>query len=141
MLKDFSKEATLNLRVDLVAWNGDKGFALYENFNVRKDGHKRDALTADYLSGTAGDSLSYHSGSDFSAEDEDSDEDGKKCAKEYGAGWWFKNCPPDSANEWSNLNGKYLGDTEDEKGIIWKSFAGLRSLKSTQMKFQVKSWK
>merc|ERR1712136_692051 len=52
--------------------------------------------------GTAGDSLSYHNGSNFSTYDADHDRSGSSCAETYTGAWWYNNCYH------SNLNGEYM---------------------------------
>ena len=34
----------------------------------------------------------YSNGRRFSVYDDDNDESGSNCAKDYGGGWWFKTC-------------------------------------------------
>lgn len=82
---------------------------------------------------TAGDSLDYHNGQQFSTKDADNDNYvGTHCSQIYGGGWWYKNC------HYSNLNGIYLHqyDTRGSyKEIIWYHWRGwVYSLKATEMK-------
>ena len=68
-----------------------------------------------YLTGTAGDSLSYHNNMAFSTKDKDNDvSSSTNCAVFLSGAWWYKRCIH------SNLNGlyKYPG-TSDAKGVVW----------------------
>lgn len=70
----------------------------------------------------AGDSMSYHSGSVFSARDRDPNNLLISCAVSYRGAWWYRNC------HYANLNGLY-GSTVDhqvrglggspERGVGW----------------------
>ena len=136
-LHEFTKEdKKVHLLIEMTDWEGNNASARYANVKVDK-GPK--GITGTFLEGTAGDSLSYHFDVHFSAIDKDHDkEQNKHCAQEFQSGWWFNECSNLlSGIKWSNLNGKYLGDVEDEKGIIWFSFKRKLSLKFTEMKFQV----
>ena len=80
------------------------------------------------------DSLSHHSGYQFSTKDRDNDkwEDGTKhCAQHFRNGWWFNKC------HWSNLNGIYGGDGNISMGIIWHTWQGWsESLTTSEMKIR-----
>lgn len=55
-----------------------------------------------------GDSMSYHSGSVFSARDRDPNNLLISCAVSYRGAWWYRNC------HYANLNGLY-GSTVDHQ--------------------------
>ena len=86
-------------------------------------------------SGTAGDSLSYHSEREFTTHDNDNDSKySKNCATFEGkksGGWWFGACAL------ANLNAFNHGTNASvnwEHGIHWNEFGGPSiSLKSAQM--------
>ena len=82
-------------------------------------------------SGTAGDSLnSYHNNMAFSTKDRDNGRAGN-CAVSYTGAWWYNNCL------YSNLNGKYLGDKVDARGVTWYHFSTkYLSLKFSEMKLR-----
>ena len=85
--------------------------------------------------GTAGDSLAYHNGMNFSSKDIDNDHYRKgSCSLVRGdGGWWFDKCSN------SNLNGRYLGaDARDKNGITWyQAYSDeTRSFKMAQMKIR-----
>ena len=140
-LHEFTKEdKKVLLLIEMTDWEGNNASAKYADVKV-EGGRGKKKIEGRFVEGTAGDSLSYHFGAEFSSIDKDKDKDqNKHCAQEFQSGWWFTSeCSNllTSQEKWSNLNGKYLGDVEDEKGIIWFSFKGKLSLKFTEMKFQV----
>ena len=99
------------LRVDLEDWNGDTSYAKYGRFYVKKYNNIYTVDVGSYT-GTAGDSLAQHNGMNFTTIDADNDlNTTKNCAS--GGGWWFNNC------SFCNLNGEYVGDAENIKGITW----------------------
>lgn len=65
-----------------------------------------------------GDSMSYHSGSVFSARDRDPNNLLISCAVSYRGAWWYRNC------HYANLNGLY-GSTVDHQVRGWEA-AGLQ---------------
>ncbi|XP_066285407.1 ficolin-2-like [Branchiostoma lanceolatum] len=117
------------LRIDLEDFEGEKTHAKYSKFRI---GNIADNFRLEELgtySGTAGDSLIYHKGMEWSTRDEDNDNSSEQCAVvNYGA-WWYNRCRV------SNLNGRYGDNTKD--GIIWKTWKGDDySLKATEMKIR-----
>ena len=73
-----------------------------------------------FVLGTAGDSLSYHSGMAFSTKDRDNDITGMDCVAATGGAWWHKTCIS------SNLNGRYLLGKHSKpwQGVIWYQWKG-----------------
>ncbi|CAL8325863.1 unnamed protein product, partial [Boreogadus saida] len=89
--------ADMSLRVDLR--DGEEAaYARYSTFRVAKRNYR---LSVAGYSGTAGDSMSYHSGRLFSTRDRDPDRSITRCAVSYRGGWWYWNCHK------ANLNGLY----------------------------------
>ena len=123
--------ASAELRVDLADFNGNVRFAKYNRFSIGDD-HSRFRLTVSGYSGTAGDSLSYHSNHPFFTKDQDNDGySGGHCAQARTGAWWYNACTN------SNLNGVYyLGpNSPGGKGVFWESWKGPSySLKVTEMK-------
>ncbi|XP_025078919.1 ficolin-2-like [Pomacea canaliculata] len=118
------------LRVDLQAFNGTRGFASYSGFIIGNSSTNYKLDFDDFLGGNAGDSLTYHKGHEFLTPDRDSE---YKCASGRHGAWWYDNC------FYSNLNGIYrpTATTPHADGIIWLSFAGYdNSLKRTEMKIR-----
>jgi len=104
-------------------------YAAYENFSVASALENYMAIFEGY-SGTAGDSLSYHNGSNFSTFDADNDRNGSRnCAEAYTGAWWYNSCSI------SNLNGEYVDPGRRyEKGIAWNSWhVDNYSMKSSYM--------
>ena len=118
-----------SLRVELQDWNGVRAYAKYGKFNIG-DEQAQYRLEMGSYSGTAGDSLAYHNNMAFTTKDRDNDRNGISCAVQYTGAWWYNGCHS------SNLNGKYLGDKNDNRGLRWAVFRGTLSLKFTEMKLR-----
>lgn len=88
-----------------------------------------------FVSGTAGDSLSFHDGQPFSTKDQDN----LPCASRFHGAWWYK--PPPNCHK-SNLNDIYRNENDQSPfgdGVNWKSFKGQDySLKRAEMKTRPK---
>ena len=122
-----------SLRVELEDWNGVRVYAKYGRFNIG-DEQAQYRLEVSSYSGTAGDSLAYHNYRAFSTKDRDNDGDSsRKCAVMYAGAWWFNDCYD------SDLNGKYLINKQDNRGIRWHHFRGILSLKFSEMKLRSSS--
>ena len=117
------------LRIELEDWDGSNAHANYGTFDIGDEKSKY-KLTVGSYSGTAGDSLSYHNGMRFSTFDQDNDDTAQHCAKKLLAAWWFNSCKR------SNLNGGYLGNVMENKGITWSRWRNTQSMKSAQMKIR-----
>nr|XP_031363385.1 tenascin-X-like [Lonchura striata domestica] len=138
-LHELTSATPTELRIDLRTAR-DSAFALYRDFAVGS-AEERYRLRVGAFSGTAGDALSYHSGSPFSTRDRDSrdprdrrDPSGRPrpppCAVAYGGAWWYRNC------HYANLNGRY-GTPRDHQGIHWFPWKGFNvSIPFTEMKLR-----
>ncbi|KAM8840541.1 uncharacterized protein AB9W97_001301 isoform 2-T4 [Spinachia spinachia] len=116
----------MSLRVDLRDKDG-AAFAEYSTFELMKRNYK---LIVSGYSGTAGDSLSYHSQRMFSTKDRDLAPFITRCAMSYRGGWWYKNCHE------ANLNGAY-GTNLNQQGVIWTTWRGTEfSVPFTEMKLR-----
>ena len=121
------------LRVDLADFQGNYKYAQYSFFSVGNRGTNYTLNIAGYT-GTAGNSLTRHSGMQFSTKDRDNDQlSGGNCASSsnrHGA-WWYKDCTD------SNLNGLYRSGLDGWAGVYWYYFLnnGI-SLKFAQMKLR-----
>ena len=124
--------APQELRVDLEDFQNNTRYACYSTFSVGSTSTKYRLLLSGY-SGTAGDGLSYHSGSRFTTSDSDNDTYRLNCALVYSsAPWWYKNCFHVS------LNGKYYHmRTSASNGIFWNGWTSY-SLKNVSMKIRRK---
>ena len=125
-----------SLRVELEDWNGSKAYANYGKFKIG-DEQAQYRIEVGSVSGTAGDALA-HDGNNmaFTTKDRDNDRYQINCAVYSTGAWWFHNC------YFSNLNGKYLGDTISSRGVTWYHWKNeFVSLKFTEMKLRPSSWK
>ena len=100
--------------MDLTDWDETGAFARYGNFRVENESAKY-KLTVGSYTGTAGDSLSYHSASSFTTMDKDNDSNrGGNCAIKSVGAWWYNSCHD------SNLNGQYMSaGKQGSKGMVW----------------------
>ncbi|XP_029441798.1 LOW QUALITY PROTEIN: tenascin-X-like [Rhinatrema bivittatum] len=127
-LHRLTSQGVYELRVDLRT-NNESVYAVYDHFRVEPES-KYYRLRLGRYSGTAGDSLSYHSGSVFSTRDRDYNRQILPCAVSYRGAWWYRNC------HYSNLNGMY-SNTKDHQGINWYNWKGFEfSIPFTEMKLR-----
>ncbi|KAM9119681.1 LOW QUALITY PROTEIN: tenascin-X [Pangshura tecta] len=116
------------LRVDLRA-GAEAAFAQYQRFRVDPPSEHYRLHLGSYR-GTAGDALSYHSGSVFSTRDRDPNRLLIPCAVSYRGAWWYRNC------HYANLNGLY-GSRRDHQGVNWFNWKGFEfSIPFTEMKLR-----
>ncbi|XP_070173465.1 microfibril-associated glycoprotein 4-like [Littorina saxatilis] len=90
------------LRVDLMMWNGTKGYATYNNFFISNSSDNYRLNFDSFTEGNAGDSLSYHRGCQFSTWDRNNDQWIYNCAQENQGAWWYRDCSS------ACLNGEYM---------------------------------
>ena len=117
------------LRVELEDWNGVRVYAKYGKFNI-SDEQAKYRLEVGLFSGTAGDSLANQNNMAFSTKDIDNDRWGNNCAVRWTGAWWYRDC------QWSNLNGKYLGNKGSLNGVRWSRFRTYLSLRYVEMKMR-----
>ncbi|XP_062616867.1 fibrinogen-like protein A, partial [Saccostrea cucullata] len=122
---ELTKNKGQELRVELQRFNGDKVFAQYSTFYVGNEDSKY-VLPVSGYSGTAGDSLDYHSGMQFSTKDQDNDKwSTVNCAEKRRGAWWYNNCTT------SNLNGEYGQSGVTGKSYpVWYDWKGKGSIKT-----------
>ncbi|CAH1799097.1 unnamed protein product, partial [Owenia fusiformis] len=84
------KDRRYKLRIELTTWGvEDTRFAEYSIFHVSNSSTNY-SLTLDGYSGTAGDSLGVHNGTQFSTFDRDNEIIYKRnCAMTWHSGWWY----------------------------------------------------
>lgn len=131
-LHSLTQAGDYSMRVDLRAGK-EAVFAQYDFFRVdsAKENYR---LHLGGYHGTAGDSMSYHSGSVFSARDRDPNNLLISCAVSYRGAWWYKNC------HYANLNGLY-GSTVDHQGVSWYHWKGFEfSVPFTEMKLRPRNF-
>ena len=119
-----TKNGTYELEINL-RYKEKTGYAHYADFSVG-DEDTNYTLSIGSFYGSAGDSMRYHNGRQFSTIDRDNDASNANCARDHGGGWWFGGCDN------SNLNGNWgLGK---DLGVEWTKFAGADSVSYSEMK-------
>ena len=121
-----------SLRVELEDWNGVRVYAKYGKFNIG-DEQALYRLEVGSYSGTAGDSMAGGQNLNnmaFTTKDRDNDRNSGNCAVSATGAWWYNSC------QYSNLNGKYLGEKRNWQGVVWYNFRSWLSLKFTEMKLR-----
>ena len=77
-----------------------------------------------------GDSLRFHLGYQFSTRDQDNDQYTNSCAVQRKGAWWYRDCA------FSNLNGRYLRGSGDDR-VYWNQWKNnYYSLRFTEMKIR-----
>ena len=130
-----TQEGSSSLRVEIGDFDGNSFYAQYSTFSIGNDSTEYRLNVSGY-SGTAGDSLTYHSGSPFSTRDNINDN--RKCSVRWKGAWWFKNYE-DTRCFASHLNGPYLHRPTVYPywhGITWNSWENGFTLKHTEMKLR-----
>ncbi|XP_078364720.1 uncharacterized protein LOC144649139 [Oculina patagonica] len=122
------------LRIDMADFEENTRYAEYNKFGVTNENDKYKLILGNY-SGTAGDSLTFHRGQNFSTQDQDNDNDlDENCASSWHGAWWYTNC------HYSNLNGIYRLENRSFRegdGVNWYHWKGYEySLKRTEMKIR-----
>ncbi|XP_075041981.1 ficolin-2-like [Mixophyes fleayi] len=128
-----TSSGTWELRVDLQDFDYKKYFAKYKSFKVMGESEKYKLILGAFLSGDAGDSLTYHNGMKFTTMDQDNDPDISNCAQVYKGASWYKTC------HYVNLNGLYLPGKHASfaDGINWYTGKGhYYSYKQSEMKIR-----
>ena len=125
-----TRKPRTELRIDLADYQGNYKYAKYSFFSVGNSGTNYRLNIAGYT-GTAGDSLTYHNGMQFSTKDRDNDWHSGSCANGHHGAWWYKTCCQ------SNLNGRYRSGSNNWDGVVWLTFLNNQvSLKFAQMKLR-----
>ncbi|XP_051022267.1 ficolin-1-like [Acomys russatus] len=121
------------LRVDFRDFQGETSYAKYSSFQVSGEQEKYKLTLGQFLGGTAGDSLTKHSGMWFTTHDQDNDPNLNNCAALFHGAWWYHDCHQ------SNLNGRYLPGSHESyaDGVNWLSGRGHHySYKVAEMKIR-----
>ena len=105
------------LRVDMEDFANDTFWAEYSDFSVGPESDNyRLSISGFNAASTAGDSMAYHNGMEFSTLDRDNDLWNPSCAVSRTGGWWYKAC------HHSKPTGTYYFNAQiDCKGINWKA--------------------
>uniref|UniRef100_A0A6I8P0P1 Tenascin n=1 Tax=Ornithorhynchus anatinus TaxID=9258 RepID=A0A6I8P0P1_ORNAN len=132
-LHKITAQGQYELRVDLQD-RGDTAYAIYNKFSIG-DSKSRYKLNVEGYSGTAGDSMTYHTGRSFSTYDKDTDSAITNCALSYKGAFWYKNCHR------VNLMGRY-GDNSHSQGVNWFHWKGHEhSIQFAEMKLRPSSFR
>ncbi|XP_020809147.1 ryncolin-4-like, partial [Drosophila serrata] len=74
-------------------YEGEQRYELYNNFRVGGKAKNYTLESVGSFSGTAGDSLTYHKGMQFSTKDRDNDiHETIHCAQHFKGAWWYRYC-------------------------------------------------
>jgi hypothetical protein len=134
-----SKTMPHTLRINLVAFDGTKGYGTWRTFMVDDEEHKYTLTARKFRDFGVGNSLRYHSGRPFSTYDRDNDAWANNCASYFHGAWWYGACHN------ANLNGKYYPfpgkhPRNYADGADWLTFKGhFESAKRLKMMFKVQS--
>ncbi|GFR57947.1 fibrinogen-like protein 1 [Elysia marginata] len=126
-LHALTRDGAWELRVDL-QYKNRRAFAHYASFSIGSESEKYELNIGAY-DGTAGDSLRYHNGSQFTTKDQDNDKWAPgNCVGNHKGGWWFASCDE------SNLNGHW--GVKKDKGVEWDKFTRAHFATFTEMKIR-----
>ncbi|CAL1270628.1 unnamed protein product [Larinioides sclopetarius] len=114
------------IRFDLEDEEGEKGFALYQNFILSSDNYRINI--SDYT-GNVGDAMEFHNDMVFSTKDKDN----SKKTDTYMGGWWYR---MDNAI-FGNLNGIYQSGYGPNK-VFWWKWRNISNLGSVEIKVRSK---
>ncbi|XP_073813740.1 ficolin-1-like isoform X2 [Musca autumnalis] len=118
------------LLIVLEDFENDRRYAKYDNFVVASETQKYKLHSLGQYSGTAGDSLTFHLGYNFTTKDQDNDEYSGNCAELFTGAWWYRDCHV------SYLKGN---TTRYAEGVVWNEFRGQHySLKFVEMSIRPK---
>ncbi|GFS78610.1 techylectin-5A [Nephila pilipes] len=127
-----------SIRFDLQAMEGEKRYALYDEFWIEDENRKYTLHINDY-SGDAGDSMISRSNNmKFTTKDQKNDNFKDNCAIAFKGAWWYNECHD------ANLNGiNHRGGHETfADGVNWRSWKGYHeSLDTTEMKIRPKNFR
>ncbi|XP_007901156.1 angiopoietin-related protein 1a [Callorhinchus milii] len=124
-------QGNYKLYIKLEDWNDKKVYAEYTSFRVEDEGDYYRLRVGSYQ-GTAGDSLIWHNGKQFTTLDRDRDLYSGNCAHFHKGGWWYNACAHSNLNGVWYRGGHYRSKYQD--GVYWAEFrGGSYSLKSAVM--------
>ncbi|XP_065092362.1 microfibril-associated glycoprotein 4-like [Ochlerotatus camptorhynchus] len=133
-LHEITYSAQYELAIVVEGFDGDKAVARYSEFAIGSEVEFYNLSKLGTYSGTANDSLTYHSGVNFSTFDRDNDEHDSNCALTYIGAWWYKAC------HYSNLNSRYGSQGLPNRIVVWRKWKGdSYALKKTRMMIRQKS--
>ncbi|TNN34502.1 Angiopoietin-related protein 2 [Liparis tanakae] len=126
-----TSQGPYKLLVSLEDWTGRKTFAEYASFRVEAEADFYRLRVGRYH-GSAGDSLTWHNGKQFTTLDRDRDVYTGNCAHYQKGGWWYNACAHSNLNGVWYRGGHYRSRYQD--GVYWAEFrGGAYSLKKVTM--------
>ncbi|XP_063955184.1 microfibril-associated glycoprotein 4-like [Lytechinus pictus] len=117
----------VELRIDMVDYDNNPFYAHYGSFSIGSTNTNYRIGFSSYT-GTAGEGLDVANGQDFSAYDNDHDDNWANCASLCRGGWWYNDCYT------ANLNGVH-GLQTGLTGIIW-DWPDTKYMRATEMKLR-----
>ncbi|XP_060572732.1 uncharacterized protein LOC132730759 isoform X2 [Ruditapes philippinarum] len=134
-LHELVSQGNYELRIDVTAANGSKGYETFPNFTISAGSNYTLHILPGHGSigdnGTQG--MLLHNGMPFSTFDHDRDHYNGNCAQVYKSGWWYNKCM------FVHLNGVYdLPGTTDTSAMSYYMFTNGEyiSLKTSRMMFR-----
>ncbi|XP_019551843.2 angiopoietin-related protein 1 [Aedes albopictus] len=126
-LHKLTKDKNVALMVEIEDYDGNYGFARYENFEIGGETEKYVLKRIDGHSGSLQDSMSNTKGSMFTTRDSNNDKNGSaNCAQLEKGAWWYNNCSH------TNPNGPFQKQGAWQK-IYWYKHEGGVQLKFFRM--------
>nr|XP_060643940.1 angiopoietin-related protein 2-like [Anolis sagrei ordinatus] len=116
-----TRQGTYLLRIWMEDWSGRQAHAEYDTFALEPESDFYRLRLGRYR-GTAGDSLSWHNGRQFSTLDRDHDAYSGNCAHYQKGGWWYNMCAHSNLNGIWYKGGHYRSHYQD--GVYWAEFRG-----------------
>jgi len=141
-LHKLTSEGTFDLRIQMSSFDGRTKHAEYKEFRVSDlYGNYRLSFKNNSYSGTAGDSLWWQNGMQFSTWDDDNDRYDGNCAIEWGGfgGFWYNAC------FYPNPNGQYKPEkapikTPVTQYMLWYYFDNKPGIKHRWLPLKSMSW-
>uniref|UniRef100_A0A6J0V8B9 Angiopoietin-related protein 6 n=1 Tax=Pogona vitticeps TaxID=103695 RepID=A0A6J0V8B9_9SAUR len=116
-----TRPGSYRLRVWMEDWSGRQAHAEYDTFSLEPESDFYRLRLGRYR-GSAGDSLSWHNGRQFSTLDRDHDAYSGNCAHYQKGGWWYNMCAHSNLNGVWYKGGHYRSRYQD--GVYWAEFHG-----------------
>ncbi|XP_062975256.1 angiopoietin-related protein 2-like [Elgaria multicarinata webbii] len=116
-----TRQGSYSLRVWMEDWSGRQAHAEYDTFALEPESDSYRLRLGRYQ-GSAGDSLSWHNGRQFSTLDRDHDAYSGNCAHYQKGGWWYNMCAHSNLNGVWYKGGHYRNRYQD--GVYWAEFRG-----------------
>ncbi|XP_033029286.1 angiopoietin-related protein 2-like isoform X1 [Lacerta agilis] len=116
-----TRQGSYVLRVSMEDWSGRQAYAEYSTFALEPENDFYRLRLGRYQ-GSAGDSLSWHNGRQFSTLDRDHDAYSGNCAHFQKGGWWYNMCAHSNLNGVWYKGGHYRSRYQD--GVYWAEFRG-----------------